>query len=96
MYGVSLITGALDPSATRRPETRDPRTETPPPAKDSLAVSDDARQAAAAARIIKLSEQGEEIRAERVAEAKKSIEEGTYRVHEAVLRVAVRLLNTTA
>jgi anti-sigma28 factor (negative regulator of flagellin synthesis) len=93
MYGVSHITGVIEPAATRRTETRDPRMEMPSaPGRDSVTVSDDARQAAAAARMVQWSsEAADAIRAEKVAEAKRKIEEGTYRVHEAVLRVAVRV-----
>ncbi len=59
---------------------------------DGVVISPEAQQAAEVARILKASEQQSEIRQKAVEEAQKSIMAGSYKVQEALLGVAVKVL----
>ena len=59
---------------------------------DGLAISEDAERAAEAVRLSRIAAaERERLREERLAEAKRRIEEGTYRVQEVVSVVAQRI-----
>ena len=93
MEGIFNIAGVNEAPAVRRVEARDPKAEKPTAAQqqDSVAVSEDARKAAEAVRLVEKSRLAAEIREKKVAEAKENIAQGAYRVNEVVLRVAARI-----
>ena len=86
--------GALRDAAPARPpkdrarDTADVVEQT----SDGVSISQEAQQASEAARIQQMSEQQSEIRQERVDAAKESIRNGSYKVQEAVLGVAVKVM----
>lgn len=65
----------------------------PAPVGDAAVFSEESARAAEVARLRALAEQPEsEIRAEEVARVRAQVRDGAYRVQEAVLQVAVRVL----
>jgi len=93
MAGILGITGIPEPANIIQPSGRDVRgtTDSAKKATDELSVSPEAKKAADAARLFGTTAQENEIRAEAVAKAQKSIEEGTYRVQQVVMIVAARV-----
>lgn len=61
-------------------------------ADDVAVISSEARAAAEVAKLIRLSQSESDIRADRIAEAKESLERGDYKKPEEVGKVAERLL----
>ncbi len=88
--GIGNISGPASPDDPRsRGRESDLKTAT---TQDGLEISPAARQAVEVARYVELSSQDSEVRADRIEEARQSIESGSYKVQEALLGVAVKLL----
>ena len=92
MVGIQGIAGVPEPvggpRAQGRGESSAPSTG---PSTDGLDISPQGSQAAAAATRAAATVGQNEIREERVAEARQRIEDGTHRLQEVVLDVAARL-----
>ena len=92
MNGVNTIGGIPEPVAPRRQGTQAPRVEREDAAsRDEVSISPEAQQAATAGKLVEISKQAEEIRTEKVAQARRNLEEGTYRVQATVLQLAARI-----
>jgi len=92
MLNIQGVTKLLEPAEPRRVTERGRKAESKPEVtQDAVVFSDEAKQASKAARIAELSKKQSEMRAERIAQAKESIEKGTYKVQEVVLQVATRI-----
>jgi len=97
MVGIYGITGIPEPATTtpepargKRPAVR--ADEASSVEQDQIVLSPEAHQASAAARFVEAAKaRSEEIRAERITEARKQLEEGAYRIQEVVLAVAARV-----
>ncbi len=74
------------PHRGRRPPSKSPATNA-----DDVDISPEARAAAQAVQAARLQSPGEDVRAERVAEAKRNLELGAHRVQEVVKLVAARM-----
>ena len=92
MVGIQGISGIREPASAKRADDRGktdvPRGEV---ARDGVEISPEAERAAEAGRLLEQTQAQSQIRAERIAEAKQNLEQGTYRVQEVVLRVAARV-----
>jgi hypothetical protein len=92
MVGIRGIFGVPGPANTELSSTQQRKAVTPAAAgQDAVAISQEAQEAAAAARLADTVERGSELRAEQVAEAKRRIEQATYRVQDVVRVVAARI-----
>ncbi|MFA6240567.1 MAG: flagellar biosynthesis anti-sigma factor FlgM [Candidatus Hydrogenedentales bacterium] len=93
MAGILGITGIPEPANIIQPNGRGVRgtTESATKATDELSISPEAEKAAVAARLLGNSAEDDEVRAELIERARKSIEEGTYRVQQVVMIVAARV-----
>ncbi|MCL4691156.1 MAG: flagellar biosynthesis anti-sigma factor FlgM [Candidatus Hydrogenedentes bacterium] len=100
MVGIYGITGLPEQPATtpsepargRRPQSLSG--ESGQQGADRITFSPEAQEASAAAKFIEAAkERSEEIRAERIEQARKQLEEGTYRLQQVVLVVAARVAN---
>lgn len=92
MVGVQSIGGLPEPANPERVTERPQRGDTAEAAPhDAVSISPEARRAATVARVLTQSPVADEVRAERVAEVRKSIEQGAYRLQEVVLMLAARL-----
>ena len=93
MVGVNGIVNVPEPSNVRKAEAQAPRRDVTAANKsaDGFAISREAQAAAEAAQAMRLESPGAEVRAERVAEAKHNLEQGTHRVQEVVKLVAARM-----
>ena len=97
MVGIYGINGIPEPATTtpepargKRPQVR---ADVPSSSgQDHVELSAEAQQVSAAARLVEAAKaKSEEIRTDRIAEARKQLEEGTYRIQEVVLAVAARV-----
>lgn len=97
MVGIYGVTGIPEPPASihsepargRRPQTLSVDSNQD---SDQITFSPEAQEASEAAKFIEAAkERSEEIRAERIAAARKQLEEGTYRLQQVVLVVAARV-----
>lgn len=96
MSTIQGLTRVLEPNAPERVNERGKKTEkkSGAPLKDGVAISSEAQKAQAAAQLVEMVKQDDSgVRAERVAEAKEQIEQGTYKLGEIVLQVAARVAN---
>ncbi|MCL4218823.1 MAG: flagellar biosynthesis anti-sigma factor FlgM [Candidatus Hydrogenedentes bacterium] len=96
MVAVTGIGGLPEPANTldvKKSERTVPLAPKPQDAeRDDVAISEDAERAAEAARLSRIAAaERERQREERLAEAKRRIEEGTYRIQEVVSVVAQRI-----
>jgi anti-sigma28 factor (negative regulator of flagellin synthesis) len=97
MVGIYGISGIPEPANTTSEPTREKRNQVQAEVlssteQDHIVLSAEAQQASAAARFVEAAKaKSEEIRAERIAEARKQLEEGTYKLQEVVLAVAARV-----
>ncbi|HPJ98437.1 MAG TPA: flagellar biosynthesis anti-sigma factor FlgM [Candidatus Hydrogenedentes bacterium] len=93
MVGVNGIPGVPEPSTVRKAEAAAPVRQAPAgvPAADGVEISLEAQAAARAVQAERLQAAGEDVRAERVAEAKRNLEQGAHRVQEVVKLVAARM-----
>ena len=90
MAGIQGIAGVPEPRSGARAEGRSPApVPATAPSADGLEISPQAAQAAGAQVVVGSGH--EEIRLERVAEARQRLEEGTHQLQEVVLNVAARL-----
>lgn len=93
MVGINGIGLTPEPANGTRGPAREPRTDFSGAwaVKDNVAISKEAQQASEAARALGASKTQSQYRAERVAEAKAKLEQGTYRIQEVVKLVASRV-----
>ncbi len=92
MVGIHGISGIRQPVETKRADDRDKQVETQDMAlRDGVEISQEAQRAAEAERLLGQVEKTNEVRAERIAQAKENLEQGTYKVQEVVLQVAARI-----
>lgn len=95
MSGVHGIGGVFGPTPERPSDVRDQQRPeeagTSPRPEDGVEISPAAQEAAGVARLVQLAQEGEEIRTERVAAAKESIERGDFKRPEVVAEVARRI-----
>ena len=93
MVGVNGIPGVPEPSTVRKAEATAPVRQAPVAAQaaDGVEISLEAQATARAAQAARLQSPGDDVRAERVAEAKRNLEQGTHRVQEVVKLVAARM-----
>ncbi|HNR32336.1 MAG TPA: flagellar biosynthesis anti-sigma factor FlgM [Candidatus Hydrogenedentes bacterium] len=102
MVPIQGVGGAPEPKSDRTEKVRSEREQDVrrataaesggKPADDVAVISSEARAAAEIAKLIRLSKTQEDVRADRVAEAKASIERGDYKRPEEVATVAERLM----
>lgn len=62
------------------------------PAKDDISISTEAKAAAEAGRLVQLSKNDDDVRLDRVEQAKQNIAEGKYKDPEVVSQVAEKLI----
>ena len=93
MIGMQGVTGVGEPANARRAEERAPRPAAQAAATtdDDVQISPEAHRAVEVRRLLELTGAQSEIRAERVAEARQNLEQGTYRLQEVVLQAAARI-----
>lgn len=94
MVGIKGVGGVPEPAPDRPANVRDrKRTDerTTPSQGDGVRISPQAQEAANGARLVQLAKQESDIRADRVAAARESIERGDFRLPEVVAEVARRL-----
>ena len=93
MVGISGIGIYAEPANPRR--VNELRTEAERSAADvadkPAPLADGVTLGTAALVLAKASEQDDPLRAERIAQIRKSLEQGTYRVQEVLLKVAARI-----
>ena len=94
MVAIQGINGIPDPKSDRPAKVRDAKkheAEVRAPAKDGLVISSEAQAAAQISKTIQAAQTGGDIRADRVAAARQSIERGDYRDPEIVAQVAQKI-----
>ena len=92
MVGIEGISGIRQSANTGRGEDRRQRVSTQHTAPhDEVQFSSDARRAEEISRLVAQVNGQSVVRAERVAEAKRDIEQGAYRLQSVVLQVAARV-----
>jgi len=97
MVGIYGINGLPEPATNTPESTRGKRSQARADValstgQDQVSLSPEAQQASTAVRLAEAAKaQSEEIRSERVAEARERLEQGTYRIQEVVLAVAARV-----
>ncbi|HUW59910.1 MAG TPA: hypothetical protein VMZ06_02800 [Candidatus Bathyarchaeia archaeon] len=93
MVGISGIGIYAEPANPRR--VNELRTEAEPPAAgvadEPAPLADGATLSAAALLLAKASEQDDPISEQRLEQIRKSLEQGTYRLQEVLLKVAARI-----
>lgn len=94
MGGISGVGGVGGPAPERPADARNREREQVENARprDGVAISADAERAAEAARVAQASRGQEEIRQERVDQARESLERGEFRDETVLRQVAQRLL----
>ena len=95
MVGVNGIVSVPEPSNVRKTEASAPRTDGAAArgAADGVKISREAHVAAEAVQAARVDSAGAQIRAERVEQAKRNLEQGAHRVQEVVKLVAARMAN---
>ena len=93
MVALTGIGGILKPVLANSAEGRERRktVSDATATQDGVTVSEEARKAVEIHQLLERAGAESEIRAERVKQAKESIEQGTYQLQEAVLQVASRV-----
>ena len=93
MVGVNGIVNVPEPSNVRKAEAPAPRNGgvAANVAADGFDISREAKAAAEAVQAMRLDAPGAEVRAERVAQAKRNLQQGAHRVQEVVKLVAARM-----
>ena len=94
MVAIQGINGIPEPKSDRPAKVRDAKkqeAEVKAPATDGLVISSEAQAAAHLSRTIQAAQTGGDIRADRVAAARESIERGDYRNPEIVAQVAQKI-----
>lgn len=92
MVGIQRIGGTPEFANIKRTVERDKKTGAKgAEAHDAVEISDEARAALDVARLTEETALQEEMRAERVAEAKEAIEKGSYKLQHVILQVAARI-----
>jgi len=93
MGGVQGING-LPPTPDRPSDTRDrQRNDTANvKARDGVQISSEAHQAAQTARLTQLAKSGQDVRPDKVAQAKAALERGDYKLENKIAEVARKLL----
>jgi len=95
MVGIQGVGGVPEPKPDRPANVRDRKrqdeVQSTAQAQDGVQISSEAQQAASVARIVQLANQGQDVRAERVAAAKEAIAREDYKLPDVVREVAKRL-----
>ncbi len=92
MVGIQRIIGIREPANTKRADDRGKKVEMhDAAARDGVRISPEAQWAAEVARLLETPESQVDLRAERIAQVKENLEQGTYRVQEVVLLAAARI-----
>lgn len=94
MGGIGGIGGVGGPAPERPADVRNRervQAESPRP-RDGVAISSDAQRAAEAARVTQATRNQDEVRPERVEQAREAIERGDFRDETVLRQVAQRLL----
>ncbi len=94
MVGIQGLGGVPEPKPERPAEVRDRKTrETQVPVKseDGVLISSEAQAAASLSRLMQTANATPDIRADKVAAAKASLERGDYKNPEIVAKVAERI-----
>lgn len=88
--GIGPVDGVNEPVPSNK---KAPRAKLPAGEADAVAFSSEAAQAADATRLVREAEKlaQHEIQQKRIEEAKRNIEEGTYKVQSVVLEIAGRI-----
>lgn len=96
IIGIGAVDGTNEPVPTNK-KGRD-RAHVPKAEADAVAISSEAAQAADATRLVREAEKvaEHELQLKRIEEAKRSIEEGTYKVQSVVLEIASRITGYVA
>jgi anti-sigma28 factor (negative regulator of flagellin synthesis) len=101
MVGIQGLNGVPEPKSERPAKVRGERdasaremsgANAETRTQDDLTISSEAQAAAEVARIIQLTKTLDEVRTDRVAAARESIERGDYKRPEVVAKVAERLM----
>jgi anti-sigma28 factor (negative regulator of flagellin synthesis) len=101
MVGIQGLNGVPEPKSERPAKVRGERdassremsgANAETRTQDDLTISSEAQAAAEVARIIQLTKTLDEVRTDRVAAARESIERGDYKKPEVVAKVAERLM----
>jgi len=101
MVGIQGLGGVPEPKSERPAKVRSERdaasrdsgsVTSGSQATDAVKISSEAQAAAEIARILQITKSQEEIRMDRVAAARESIERGDYKKPEVVAKVAERLM----
>lgn len=94
MAGINGIGGIPEPISVRPANTRDRKGDvqsTSSTAQDDVAISSEAQEAAGVARLAQSANSGPDIRAEKVAAAKESLDRGDYKRQDVIEEVAKRI-----
>jgi anti-sigma28 factor (negative regulator of flagellin synthesis) len=95
MVGIQGVGGIPEPKPDRptnvRERKRESDVQSATQAQDGVKISSEAQQAASVARVVQLANQGQDVRAERVAAAKEAIAREDYKLPDVVREVAKRL-----
>ena len=92
MVGINGIGGLSEPVNTKQvsgPKSLAPLAQTQQ--ADDVEISPEALNASSRGQLVTRSETADQLRAERIAQAKENIEQGVYRIQEVVLQVADRI-----
>lgn len=102
MVSIQGLGGVPDPKPDRTDKVRQGREQdvarkgTAPAGaaagEDGLSISSEAKAASEVARLVRLTQSQDDIRADRIAAARESLERGDYKKPEVVSQVAERLL----
>ena len=94
MVGVRGLGGVQEPSPERPANVRDRKRTDASGAKqqDGVQISSEAQKAADVGRLIQVTNEQDDVRLQKVALAKESIERGDYKKPEVVAEVAKRLI----
>lgn len=90
--------GGVPRPVEKRPATarREERAEETAPRQDDVTISPEARHAAEVARFVELAKSQDNVREDRVEEARRSIENGEHRDEQAIRETAERVVDELA
>jgi len=94
MSAIQAIGGAGGPSPERPSDVRNRQRETAPtePRQDGVEISGEAREAAETARLQEVAREVEDVRTDRVQEARAALERGEFQDETVLRQVAQRIL----
>lgn len=92
MIEMTGITKIFEPAGERRVENQGNKdAATVSASHDDVEFSQEAQEASSVAKLVTFASKKSEVRQERIDEAKRNIEEGTYKVEQVILQVAARI-----